>query len=132
MLPSRLSLTHLFEAIQEAKKNIAVPKTSVSEEQEKQKEQLKAWLLTFLRQVDMRLKIALQPDLFVGKGIYLQFASDAAQNRLETGFSLKELDRWSLSAGIPLQLTKLFSPGLIDLTGLSADFRLDAGGDGFS
>ncbi len=113
--PDRLSFNQLYEAVTEYQKN-------VRPSDKKQDEAQQAILQKLFETVSLRAR--LHPGRLLFKNLYVEFADEPDKNLLETQLSVKNLKDVSLALMAPLHITRLYSPGGIDITELKGDLGL--------
>lgn len=114
-LPSRLSFNQLYEAIIDYRKN-------VKPSEKKQDEQLNEILQKLLDTISVRA--GLHPGKLLLKNLYVEFSDDPAKNLLEAHLNVKNLKDVSMLATAPLDITRLYIPGKLDITKLTGDLGI--------
>ncbi|MCC6272173.1 MAG: hypothetical protein IT572_01790 [Deltaproteobacteria bacterium] len=113
--PDRLSFNQLYEAVTEYRK-------SVKPTDKKQDEAQQAILQKLFETVSLRAR--LHPGRLLFKNLYVEFADEPDKNLLETQLSVKNLKDATLALTAPLHISRLYSPGGIDITQLKGDLGL--------
>ncbi|MFO1463882.1 MAG: hypothetical protein U1F66_08880 [bacterium] len=114
-LPARLSFNQLYEAGEELRKNL---KPAEKKQDDGQKELLQKLLDT----ISVRAK--LHPNRVLLNKLFVEFEDTPGKNLIETQLTLHNLKEADVLLTAPLQISRLYSPGAVDILNLSGDLGM--------
>ncbi len=121
LLPERLSVGSVYEAVMELKNN-GIP-LMVPDAQKKDGPKLvQDNLGEVLQHID--LKASFVPDQIVAKNLFVDFSKDTGKNVFQLHVQVQRLKEAEAYLHAPIKIDRLYVPGKVDVTGLSADLEV--------
>jgi len=116
-LPAELSVNQTYEAVTELLQNIkSKPKT----EQEKNEAAEQMKILAGLLDTGV-LRVKLHPNRILMKNLFAEFDDAPGKNQIDASVTVHNLNNFDALITAPIQISRLYSPGAIDLFNLKGD-----------